>query len=121
MPTLAGRRTPMDKDTIVVAKIKAHLSKFSGIISKDYSKAKRRLIKEFLYRIQVTKDVKLSNISRSLNGEQGLIKTEDRLSRNLDDVDFIDGINGEVEIYLTRWKCDESSQKILYIYCIEHQ
>ena len=86
----------MDKDTIMVAKIKAQLSKFSGIISKDFSKAKRRLIKEMLYGIQATKDVKLSNISRSLHEEQALIKTEDRLSRNLDDVDFTEGINAEI-------------------------
>jgi len=39
--------------------------RFSGIISKDFSKAKRRLIKEILYGIQAAKDVKLSNISRS--------------------------------------------------------
>jgi hypothetical protein len=54
------------------------------------------LIKEILYGIQATKDVKLSNISRSLNEQQPLIKTEDRLSRNLDDVDFTDGINREI-------------------------
>jgi hypothetical protein len=86
----------MDKDTIVVAKIKAQLSKFSGIISRDFSKAKRRLIKEMLYGIQATKDVKLSNITRSLHEQQALIKTEDRLSRNLDDVDFTEGINEEI-------------------------
>ena len=56
----------MGEDTIIVAKIKAQLSKFSGIISKGYSVPKQRLIKEFLYGIQATKDVKLSNISRSL-------------------------------------------------------
>jgi hypothetical protein len=54
------------------------------------------LIKEILCGIQATKDVKLSNISRSLNEQQPLIKTEDRLSRNLDDVDFTDGINREI-------------------------
>lgn len=86
----------MDENTIVVAKIKAQLSKFSGIISKGFPKAKRRLIKELLYGIQATKDVKLSNISRSLNEQQALIKTEDRLSRNLDDVDFTDGLNREI-------------------------
>ncbi len=86
----------MDKDTIVVAKIKAQLSKFSGIISKGYSVPKRRLIKEILYGIQATKDVKLSNIGRSLNEQQPLIKTEDRLSRNLDDVDFTDAINHQI-------------------------
>jgi hypothetical protein len=86
----------MDENTIVVAKIKAQLSKFSGIISKGFPKAKRRLVKEFLYGIQATKDVKLSNISRSLNEQQPLIKTEDRLSRNLDDVDFTDAINDQI-------------------------
>jgi len=74
----------MDKDTIIIAKIKAQLSRFSGIISKDFPKAKRRLIKEILYGIQATKE------------EQTLIKTEDRLSRNLDDVDFTQGINNEI-------------------------
>jgi hypothetical protein len=83
----------MDENTIVVAKIKAQMSKFSGIISRNFPKTKRRPIKEILYGIQATKDVKLSNISRSLNEQQPLIKTEDRLSRNLDDVDFTDGIN----------------------------
>ena len=86
----------MDENTIVVAKIKAQLSKFSGIISKGFPRVKKRLIKEILYGIQATKDVKLSNISRSLNEQQRLIKTEDRLSRNLDDVDFTDGINREI-------------------------
>jgi hypothetical protein len=39
-----------------------------------------------IYGIQAAKDVKLSNITRSLNEPQPLIKTEDRLSRNLDDL-----------------------------------
>jgi hypothetical protein len=86
----------MDENIIVVAKIKAQLAKFSGIISKGFPKAKRRLIKEILYGIQATKDVKLSNISRSLHEQQVLIKTEDRLSRNLDDGDFTDGINHQI-------------------------
>jgi len=86
----------MDQDTILVAKIKAQLFRFSGIISKGYSVPKRRLIKEILYGIQATKDVKLSNISRFLNEAQSLIKTEDRLSRNLDDVDLTEGINHEI-------------------------
>jgi len=34
-----------------------------------------------LYGIQASKDVKLSNISRTLKEEQSLIKTEDRLSK----------------------------------------
>jgi len=76
--------------------LKAQLSKFSGIISKSFKKPKKRLIKEVLYGIQASKDVKLSNISRTLKEEQSLIKTEDRLSRNLDDEDFTDAINEEI-------------------------
>ena len=79
-----------------VVGLKAQLSKFSGIISQSFKKPKRRLIKEMLYGIQASKDVKLSNISRTLKEEQSLIKTEDRLSRNLDDEDFTDAINEEV-------------------------
>jgi hypothetical protein len=49
-----------------------------------------------LYGIQASKDVKLSNISRTLKEDQPLIKTEDRLSRNLDDEDFTDPMNKEI-------------------------
>ena len=40
--------------------------------------------------------MKLSNINRSLNEQQSLIKAEDRLSRNLDDMDFTDGMNHQI-------------------------
>ena len=53
----------MSDNSRTVARIKAQLSRFSGIISKDFSKAKKKLIKELLYGIQASKDVKLSNVS----------------------------------------------------------
>jgi len=65
-------------------------------ISKNFNKPKQRLIKEMLYGIQASRDVKLSNISRTLKEDQPLIKTEDRLSRNLDDEDFNDAMNQEI-------------------------
>ncbi|MBM4271188.1 MAG: hypothetical protein FJ139_03380 [Deltaproteobacteria bacterium] len=49
-----------------------------------------------LYGIQAAKDVKLSNITRSLNEPLPLIKTEDRLSRNLGDRDFTEAINHQI-------------------------
>ena len=79
-----------------VAVVKGQLSKFSGIISQDLPKAKQRLVREMIYGIQASKDVKLSNITRSLNEPQPLIKTEDRLSRNLDDRDFTEAINHQI-------------------------
>jgi hypothetical protein len=49
-----------------------------------------------LYGIQASKDVKLSNIARSLNEEIPLIKTETRLSRNLGRMDLTEPINGKL-------------------------
>ena len=80
----------MTENSRTAADIKGQLSKFSGIISKGLPKAKQRLIREMVYGIQAAKDIKLSNITRSLNEPIPLIKTEDRLSRNLDDRDFTD-------------------------------
>jgi hypothetical protein len=57
----------------IVVSLKAQLSKFSGIISTRFKKPPKRLIKEMLYGIQASKDVKLSNISRTLKEEQSLI------------------------------------------------
>jgi hypothetical protein len=86
----------MSANTRTAAAIKAQLSKFSGIITQGFTKPKRRLIKEMIYGIQAAKDVKLSNITRALNEPIALIKTEDRLSRNLDDEEFTDEINKEI-------------------------
>ncbi|MEM2983224.1 MAG: hypothetical protein QXH17_08695 [Candidatus Bathyarchaeia archaeon] len=86
----------MSVESRVVVNLKGRLSKFSGIISRGFKKPKQRLIKEMLYGFQASKDVKLSNIARTLKEGQALIKTEDRLSRNLDDEDFTEGINEEI-------------------------
>jgi hypothetical protein len=49
-----------------------------------------------IYGIQASKDVKLSNISRALKEPIPLIKTEDRLSRNLSDEDLTCTINSHI-------------------------
>jgi len=86
----------MTENARTVATIKGQLSKFSGIIAKGLSKAKQRLVREMLYGIQASKDIKLSNITRALNEPIPFIKTEDRLSRNLDDEDFTEEINNQI-------------------------
>ncbi len=86
----------MTENSRTVAVIKGQVSKFSGIISKNLPKPKRKFIREFIYGIQAAKDIKLSNVSRSLNEPIPLIKTENRLSRNLDDRDFTEEINHEI-------------------------
>jgi hypothetical protein len=64
----------MSGESKMAATLKGQLSKFSGIISKGFKKPKHRLIKEMLYGIQASKDVKLSNIARTLKEEQSLIR-----------------------------------------------
>jgi hypothetical protein len=86
----------MDANSLRTHRFKAQLSKFSGIISRQFSKPKRRLIKELIYGIQASKDIKLSNVARSLQEDIPLIKTEDRLSRNLCDEDFTEVLNNEI-------------------------
>jgi len=86
----------MTSDSRTVAVIKGQMSKFSGIISQNLSKPKQRLTKEMIYGIQAAKDIKLSSITRSLNEPIPLLKTEDRLSRNLDDQDFTAEINNQI-------------------------
>ena len=82
-------------------------NKFSGTISSGLGKIKKRLVKEMIYGIQASKDVKLSNISRSLKEEIPLIKTEDRLSRNLASDDLSSHINEKV-LRLASNKVDDS-------------
>ena len=86
----------MTENSRIVAVVKGQLSKFSGIISKGLPKPKQRLVREMIYGIQAGKDIKLSSITRSLNEPIPLIKTEDRLSRNLDDRDFTEEINNQI-------------------------
>ncbi len=88
--------TLMDTNSLTALRLKAQVNKFSGILSSGLQKTKKRLIREMIYGIQASKDVKLSNISRALQEPIPLIKTENRLSRNLNDEDYSDKINSEV-------------------------
>jgi hypothetical protein len=95
----------MDSNNKLAHKVKQQIGKFAGIITKGYSKPKKKFVKEMIYGIQASKDVKLSNISRSLNETIPLIKTENRLSRNLSTYDLTDDINQTI--------CGLSSGRIL--------
>ena len=86
----------MDSNSLLRSRFKAQVNKFSGIITKGLGKVRSRLVRDMLYGIQASKDVKLSNISRSLNESIELIKTEDRLSRNLASEDLTSYINDEI-------------------------
>jgi len=67
----------------VRSRLKAQLTKFTLELSEGLRKPLQNFVGEMLFGIQASQDVKLSNIARSLKEEIPLIKTEDRLSRNL--------------------------------------
>ena len=70
-------------DSKVRSRLKAQLTKFSSELCEGLSKPLTKFVSEMLFGIQASQDVKLSNIARSLQEEIPLIKTENRLSRNL--------------------------------------
>lgn len=83
----------MTNDSKIAGKVKAQITYFAHKISSGLKKPARKFMVQMLYGIQASKDVKLSNISRSLNETIPLIKTENRLSRNVGKEDLTDWIN----------------------------
>lgn len=65
------------------SRLKAQLTRFRSELTVGLSKPSRNFVGEMLFGIQASQDVKLSNIARSLQEDIPLLKTEDRLSRNL--------------------------------------
>ena len=64
-------------------RLRAQMEHFSGNLSRGLSKPLRRFVVEALQGIVGRQSVLLSEIARSLNEPIALIKTENRLSRNL--------------------------------------
>jgi hypothetical protein len=83
----------MGDDSRLRGKIKAQITRFASRLSRGWSKPRRRLAAEMLYGLQAAEDVKVSEIARSLNESIPLIKTENRLCRNLAAADLTDRIN----------------------------
>ena len=71
------------QDSKLRSRLKAQLTKFSSELCEGLSRPLEKFVGQMLFGIQASQDVKLSNIARSLKEEIPLIKTEDRLSRNL--------------------------------------
>jgi Transposase DDE domain len=92
------------QDSKLYSRVKAQLTKFSSELCEGLSRPLEKFVGQMLFGIQASQDVKLSNIARSLKEEIPLIKTEDRLSRNLGAV--------ELEAELTPQLAKMASQRI---------
>ena len=89
------------EDSKVRSRLKAQLTKFSTELCSGLSKPLTKFISQMLFGIQASQDVKLSNIARSLKEEIPLIKTENRLSRNLK----VQELESELTRQLVRMGC----------------
>src|SRR6266851_3499909 len=76
------------QDIKLRSRLKAQLTKFSSELCEGLSRPLEKFVGQMLFGIQASQDVKLSNIARSLKEEIRLIKTETRLSRNLQAVEL---------------------------------
>lgn len=83
----------MKDNTTTGKKVQGQIERFSSKITKGLSKPKKKFISQMLFGIQASRDVKLSNVSRSLNEDIKLIKTENRLSRHITSQDLTGYIN----------------------------
>jgi hypothetical protein len=65
------------------SRLKPQLPKFTSQLTVGLSKPLRNFVGEMLYGIQASQEIQLSSVARSSREGIPLIKTEDRLSRNL--------------------------------------
>jgi len=86
----------MGDDNRIAGKIKSQITQFACRISTDFKRPMKRFMVQMLYGIQASKDVKLSNVARSLNEEIALIKTENRLSRHMGEEELTESINEQL-------------------------
>jgi hypothetical protein len=83
----------MNNDTTIGRAVQYQIERFAFRISKRLSKPKKKFISQTLFGIQASRDVKLSNVSRSLNEKVHLLQTEKRLSRHFASSDLTEDIN----------------------------
>jgi hypothetical protein len=86
----------MSNDKTITKRVQEQIFRFGRRITKGLKKSRRRFISQMIYGIQASRDIKISNICRSLDEEIKLIKTEQRLSRQLSTEDLTDHFNESV-------------------------
>ena len=83
----------MNNDKAITERVQQQLIRFGRKISKGLRKSRKKFINQMIFGIQASRDIKLSNVCRSLNEEIKLIKTEQRLSRQISREDLTEHIN----------------------------
>jgi len=87
---------PMKNNSKILVETKERIDKFAIQIAKGTSRPRRKFIRQMIYGIQAARDVKVSEVSRSLCKKIKLIKTENRLSRQLTREDLTERLNNNL-------------------------
>ena len=83
----------MKDNTTTSKKVQHQITRFSYRMTNGLTRPKKRFVSQILYGIQGSRDIKLSNIARSLDENIELLQTEKRLSRHMMSKDLTDSIN----------------------------
>lgn len=83
----------MSDSTTEGKRVQIQIQQFARRMTKGLSKPKKRFVSQMMFGIQAGRDVKLSNVARSLKEEIRLIKTEDRLSKHMMSKDLTGELN----------------------------
>lgn len=98
----------MSYDTQDSQKLQHQIKRFAARITKDLSRPKKKFLSQVLFGIQASRDIKLSNIARSLKEDIKLIKTENRLSRHMMSKDLTQPLN-DILIYQAKGYVNEDT------------
>ena len=90
------KENPMRNSTPEGKKVQYQIQAFAKKLTKGLSKPKKKFISQMLFGIQAARDVKLSNVARSLQEGIKLIKTEDRWSRHMMSKDLTQKMNEQM-------------------------
>ena len=86
----------MNQDTLIRGKVNEQLNRFSKLLSKGLKLPEKKFLHQVLSGIQASRDIKLSEIAGNLEEKIRLIKTENRLSRNMRDNKLSERINRKI-------------------------
>lgn len=86
----------MRNNSKILTETKERIDKFAVKVSEELSRPRRKFLRQMIYGIQAVRDIKVSEISRGLCEKIKLIKTENRLARQLATEDLTDILNSNL-------------------------
>ncbi len=83
----------MKNNSKVLAETKERIDRFALKVSYGLSRPRKKFVRQVTFGMRAARDVKVSEMSRSLCEEIDLVKTENRLSRHFAKEDLTETLN----------------------------